>query len=166
MHRQAGVRLWPSVCRLHVVRTNANFSCRVFSAQTGEPKATPALLDKIKDKDLLKVHGFIGGQWVPASDGTTMEVITVYLLVSLMSNLGLSNASRSARPCQQVQVKNPATGEVIATVPCMKANETSAAVAEATSAWPEWSKKVAKERSKIMRKYALCTDSCNVLLAA
>ena len=53
------------------------------------------------------------------------------------------------------QVKNPATGEVIATVPCMKANETSAAVAEATSAWPEWSKMVAKERSKIMRKYVL-----------
>lgn len=52
------------------------------------------------------------------------------------------------------QVKNPATGEVIATVPCMKANETSAAVAEATSAWPEWSTMVAKERSKIMRKYA------------
>lgn len=64
------------------------------------------------------------------------------------------------------QVKNPATGEVIATVPCMKANETSAAVAEATSAWPEWSTKVAKERSKIMRKYAPCTDVCKVLLAA
>ena len=56
------------------------------------------------------------------------------------------------RSCLLLQVKNPATGEVIATVPCMKANETSAAVAEATSAWPEWSKKVAKERSKIMRK--------------
>ena len=53
---------------------------------------------------------------------------------------------------KHMQVKNPATGEVIATVPCMKANETSAAVAEATSAWPEWSKKIAKERSKIMRK--------------
>ena len=56
-------------------------------------------------------------------------------------------------PGQWLQVKNPATGEVIATVPCMKANDTSAAVAEATSAWPEWSKKVAKERSKIMRKW-------------
>ena len=63
------------------------------------------------------------------------------------------------------QVKNPATGEVIATVPCMKANETSAAVAEATSAWPEWSKKVAKERSKIMRKYAILRD-CKTLHAA
>ena len=105
MHRQAGVRLWPSVCRLRVVRTNANTSCRVFSAQTGEPKATPALLDKIKDKDLLKVHGFIGGQWVPASDGTIMEVFTLYLLVSLRSGLGLLNASRPARPCQlQTQV--------------------------------------------------------------
>lgn len=42
----------------------------------------PALLDKIKDKDLLKVHGFIGGQWVSASDGTTMEVLRACLLVS------------------------------------------------------------------------------------
>ena len=105
MNRQAGVRLWPSVCRLRVLRTNGNITCRVFSAQSGEPKATPALLDKIKDKELLKVHGFIGGQWISASDGTTMEVCRVYLLVSLKSIIGLPNSSRPARPCQlQTQV--------------------------------------------------------------
>ena len=107
MYRQASVRLWPSVCRLRVFRANANISCRVFSAQTGEPKATPALLDKIKDKDLLKVHGFIGGQWVSASDGTTMEVLTVNWLGPLLSNLVLSNASRPARPCQAIQETSP-----------------------------------------------------------
>ena len=47
---------------------------------------------------------------------------------------------------------NPATGEVIAKVACMNGEDTSAAIAAASSVWPEWSKKVAKERSKIMRK--------------
>lgn len=74
MQLQACSRLWPGVCRLRRLRTNNHIVYRAFSAQSSEPKATPALLDKIKDKELLKVHGFIGGQWVSASDGTTMEV--------------------------------------------------------------------------------------------
>ncbi|DBB06011.1 TPA: hypothetical protein ACH3X3_009992 [Trebouxia sp. C0006] len=122
MHRHTVNRL-SSLARFQAPHRCALNVCRSQATKAGEPKATPALLDKMNDKELLKVQGFIGGQWVSASDGTTMDV------------------------------KNPATGEVIATVPCMKANETSAAVAEATSAWPEWSKMVAKERSKIMRKW-------------
>lgn len=76
MQLQACSRLWPGVCRLRLLRNNNYIVCRAFSAKSSEPKATPALLDKIKDKELLKVHGFIGGQWVSASDGTTMEVKT------------------------------------------------------------------------------------------
>ena len=98
MHRRAGAQLWPSVCRLHVLRRNSITACRVLSAQSGEPKATPALLDKIKDKDLLKVHGFIGGQWVPASDGTTMEVLKACLLVLPIRNLACyTGTTRLAR---------------------------------------------------------------------
>ncbi len=52
-----------------------------------------------------------------------------------------------------LQVQNPATGEVVATVANMKGNETSAAIAAAQSAFPEWKSKVAKERSKLMRKW-------------
>jgi hypothetical protein len=52
--------------------------CRSQATKAGEPKATPALLDKMNDKELLKVQGFIGGQWVSASDGTTMDVSTVF----------------------------------------------------------------------------------------
>ena len=74
MHRQACVRLLPSLSRVRTFQQSDNLFCRAFAAQTGEPKVTPALLDKIKDKELLKVHGFIGGQWVSASDGSTMEV--------------------------------------------------------------------------------------------
>lgn len=79
MHRQACVRLSPSLSRGQILQQNGNLLCRAFAAQTGEPKATPALLDKMKDKELLKVHGFIGGQWVSASDGSTMEVPTCML---------------------------------------------------------------------------------------
>ena len=78
MHRHAISRLLPSVVRTQPARQFGLVAIRCQSTQTGEPKATPALLDKLKDKDLLKVHGFIGGQWVSASDGTIMEV-TVFL---------------------------------------------------------------------------------------
>ena len=74
MHRQACSRLLYSLPRDRLTLRSAPIVCRSFSAQGGEPKATPALLDKIKDKELLKVLGFIGGQWVAASDGSTMEV--------------------------------------------------------------------------------------------
>ena len=53
------------------------------------------------------------------------------------------------------QVVNPATGELIAKVPEMRANETKAAIAAASAAWPAWCKKTAKERGAIMRKCAL-----------
>ena len=75
MHRHAVSRLLPSIVRTQPARQFGLVAIRCQSTQTGEPKATPALLDKLTDKDLLKVHGFIGGQWVSASDGTVMEVI-------------------------------------------------------------------------------------------
>ena len=181
MHRRALNRLLPSLSRLQAPRQCGILICRGQATQAREPKASPALLEKMNDKELLKVHGFIGGQWVSASDGTTMDVRMCAGVAShtcthticskftflatccgLACNCYIKTGSHMEhKHCDFVshkkhgrcfQVKNPATGEVIATVPCMKANETSAAVAEATSAWPEWSKMVAKERSKIMRK--------------
>ncbi|MCA3563174.1 MAG: NAD-dependent succinate-semialdehyde dehydrogenase [Methylocystis sp.] len=50
-------------------------------------------------------------------------------------------------------VENPATGEVLASVPDMGAAETTAAVEAADAAFKLWSKKLAKERSAIMRKW-------------
>jgi succinate-semialdehyde dehydrogenase/glutarate-semialdehyde dehydrogenase len=50
-------------------------------------------------------------------------------------------------------VENPATGEVLASVPDMGAAETAAAVEAADAAFKLWSKKLAKERSAIMRKW-------------
>ena len=73
MHRNALQRLIPSLSQLRPSGSYAVISCRGQASQA-EPKASQSLLDKMKDKDLLKVHGFIGGQWVGAGDGTTMEV--------------------------------------------------------------------------------------------
>ncbi|MEM7425013.1 MAG: NAD-dependent succinate-semialdehyde dehydrogenase [Pseudomonadota bacterium] len=54
---------------------------------------------------------------------------------------------------ENVDVTNPATGEVITTVPKLGAAETERAVAGAKAAMAGWSKMTAKERSVIMRKW-------------
>ena len=53
-----------------------------------------------------------------------------------------------------MQVVNPATGEVIAKAPGMKGAETQTAIAAAAAAFPTWSRLVAKERCKVMRRRA------------
>ncbi|WP_144140630.1 NADP-dependent succinate-semialdehyde dehydrogenase [Paraburkholderia sp. BCC1884] len=77
----------------------------------------------LKDPTLLKTHAFIAGEWQGADDATTFEV------------------------------KNPATGETIATVPRMGAAETRRAIDAANAAWPAWRATTAKQRSTILRKW-------------
>ena len=57
-------------------------------------------------------------------------------------------------PCTHgsLQVTNPATGKVLATVPKMKADETLTAIAAAHAVFPQWSNTTAKERGAILRK--------------
>ncbi len=50
-------------------------------------------------------------------------------------------------------VENPATGEVLAKVPRFGAGEATAAVAAAHAAFPAWSKRTAKDRSAILKKW-------------
>src|SRR5580692_161355 len=50
-------------------------------------------------------------------------------------------------------VDNPATGEIIANVPDLGASETRQAIEAANRAFPAWSKKTAKERAVILRKW-------------
>ncbi|MGL4729328.1 MAG: NAD-dependent succinate-semialdehyde dehydrogenase, partial [Bosea sp. (in: a-proteobacteria)] len=50
-------------------------------------------------------------------------------------------------------VENPATGEVLARVPHLGAPEATQAVEAAAEAFKGWSKKLAKERSAVMRKW-------------
>ncbi|MQQ99931.1 NADP-dependent succinate-semialdehyde dehydrogenase [Glaciimonas soli] len=54
---------------------------------------------------------------------------------------------------ETIVVTNPATGEVIGTVPKMGRTETKRAIEAANKAWPQWRRKTAKERSIILRKW-------------
>ncbi|XP_066329536.1 succinate-semialdehyde dehydrogenase, mitochondrial [Miscanthus floridulus] len=82
-----------------------------------------AAMEKIRAAGLLRTQGLIAGKWVDAYDGKTIEV------------------------------QNPATGEVLANVPCMGSRETSDAIASAHSTFYSWSKLTASERSKALRKW-------------
>ncbi|CAK7326038.1 unnamed protein product [Dovyalis caffra] len=66
---------------------------------------TESLVSKLTSSGLLKTQGLIGGKWVDANDGNTIQVL------------------------------NPATGEVIANVPCMGRRETDDAISSANDAF-------------------------------
>src|SRR5579872_3889108 len=52
-----------------------------------------------------------------------------------------------------IDVDNPATGEIIGTVPKLGNAETKAAIDAAARAFPAWRKKTAKERAVVMRRW-------------
>jgi succinate-semialdehyde dehydrogenase / glutarate-semialdehyde dehydrogenase len=58
-----------------------------------------------------------------------------------------------ARSSQTIAVDNPATGEVIGQVPKLGAAETRQAIEAASAAFPIWSKRTAKERAGILRRW-------------
>lgn len=78
---------------------------------------------KLKDSSLLKTEAFLAGEWTPANSGQTLGVT------------------------------NPATGEILATVPKMGAGETRQAVDAAADAFPEWSGLLAEKRARILRQW-------------
>ncbi|MCG7600967.1 NAD-dependent succinate-semialdehyde dehydrogenase [Halomonas sp. McH1-25] len=50
-------------------------------------------------------------------------------------------------------VTNPATGETLAEIPDLGADDARAAVASAEAAWPTWRKRPAKERAALLRRW-------------
>lgn len=78
---------------------------------------------KLNDPSLLHQQCYIDGAWVDANDGDSMSV------------------------------NNPATGDILGTVPRMGQAETAKAIDAANEAWPAWRRKTAKERSGILRKF-------------
>jgi succinate-semialdehyde dehydrogenase / glutarate-semialdehyde dehydrogenase len=59
----------------------------------------------------------------------------------------------SARSNATINVDNPATGEVVGTVPKLGAAETREAIEAADRALPAWRKQTAKERAVVLRKW-------------
>ncbi|HVT52908.1 MAG TPA: NADP-dependent succinate-semialdehyde dehydrogenase [Dongiaceae bacterium] len=85
-------------------------------------KAPTAAPLPIKDKSLFRQQCFIDGQWVDADSGKTIDVT------------------------------NPATGEILGTIPNMGGAETRRAIEAAEKAWAAWRTKTAKERAVVLRK--------------
>jgi succinate-semialdehyde dehydrogenase / glutarate-semialdehyde dehydrogenase len=77
----------------------------------------------LKDPSLLKTKAFIAGSWHDADNGASFEV------------------------------RNPATGGVLATVPEMGAAETRRAIEAANEAWAAWRAQPAKARAAVLRKW-------------
>ena len=77
----------------------------------------------LTDARLFRQSCYVDGAWVNAQSGGT------------------------------ISVDNPATGEVVGTVPKLGAAETRAAIEAADRALPAWRKKTAKERAAAVRKW-------------
>ncbi len=78
----------------------------------------------LRDPALLRTKAFVGGEWVDSRSGETFAVT------------------------------DPASGEGLADVPRMGAEDTRSAVAAAERAYPAWRKLLAKERAAILRRWA------------
>ena len=85
---------------------------------------TPLAALTLKDPKLFRTQCYVDGQWCDADNGKTLAVT------------------------------NPASGEVLGTVPGMGVAETRRAIEAADAAFPAWRAKTAKERSAILRKWA------------
>ncbi|MCB9947719.1 MAG: NADP-dependent succinate-semialdehyde dehydrogenase [Rhodospirillaceae bacterium] len=77
----------------------------------------------LSDPTLLRQQCYVDGRWIDADGGET------------------------------IAVTNPATGETIATVPKLGAEETRRAIAAADRAWPDWRARTAKDRGKVLKAW-------------
>ncbi|WP_290872453.1 NAD-dependent succinate-semialdehyde dehydrogenase [Aquabacterium sp.] len=77
----------------------------------------------LQDPDLLRQQAYLDGRWVDADNRETLPVT------------------------------NPATGEVLGSVPLMGAAETERAIAAANAAWPAWRALTAKARGALLQKW-------------
>ncbi|MGB8327262.1 MAG: NADP-dependent succinate-semialdehyde dehydrogenase [Steroidobacteraceae bacterium] len=78
---------------------------------------------QLKDPSLLRMQAYINGSWVGAASGATRDV------------------------------RNPATGERLGTIPDLGALETRAAIEAAAAAFPAWAKRTAKERAAVLKRW-------------
>ncbi|MET0983920.1 MAG: NAD-dependent succinate-semialdehyde dehydrogenase [Steroidobacteraceae bacterium] len=77
----------------------------------------------LKNQSLFRQQAFVGGRWIDADSG------------------------------ERVEVTDPATGNVLGTVPKLSAVETRRAIQAAERALPDWRARTAKERAGILRRW-------------
>lgn len=79
-------------------------------------------MNRLKRSDLLRTQGLIGGHWCDADSAKTFDVV------------------------------NPATGETLASVPDMGAEETARAIEAAEAARHSWEAQPAKARAQVLQR--------------
>lgn len=80
-------------------------------------------MDSLRDKQLFRQQCFVNGSWLDADSGATLDV------------------------------DNPATGEVLGTVPAMGVRETENAITAAHHAFPAWRAMTAAQRGAILYRW-------------
>jgi succinate-semialdehyde dehydrogenase/glutarate-semialdehyde dehydrogenase len=90
---------------------------------TARTSSTPAAGVQLNDSALFRDRCFINGAWVGSSSGSL------------------------------IPVDNPATGDVIGSVPSLGRAETRQAIEAAEHAFREWRKRTGKERAAVLRKW-------------
>ncbi len=90
---------------------------------TAQAQKMDAATPQLSDPKLFREQCYIDGRWADADSGAVIEVT------------------------------NPATGEVLGTIPRMGTAETRRAIEAAEKAWPAWRGLLAKERANILRKW-------------
>jgi succinate-semialdehyde dehydrogenase/glutarate-semialdehyde dehydrogenase len=78
---------------------------------------------QLKNPKLLRTQSCVGGAWIDADDGATLDVL------------------------------NPANGEVVATIASLGRAETRRAIEAAERAFQTWRRKTAKERAGLLRRW-------------
>ncbi|MEO8488721.1 aldehyde dehydrogenase family protein, partial [Pseudomonas sp.] len=81
------------------------------------------LKNRLQDPSLLAELAYVDGQWVAADSGATLDV------------------------------RDPATGQLLAQVPSMDALDTRAAIEAAERAWPAWRARPAAERAGLLERW-------------
>jgi succinate-semialdehyde dehydrogenase / glutarate-semialdehyde dehydrogenase len=88
-----------------------------------DPKISGVAALNLNDPSLFHQQCYLDGRWLDADGGKT------------------------------IPVDNPATGEILGTVPNMGAAEARRAIEAANAAFPAWRAKTAKERAGVLRKW-------------
>ncbi len=87
------------------------------------------MLSNLSDPSLFVEKCFVGGEWINADSG------------------------------ESIPVTNPASGEVLGTIPKMGTDETRRSIEAADAAWPAWRAMTAMQRAGILHRWAeLCME--------
>lgn len=102
--------------------------------------------------------------WVPSGPVSMLMTLALADPELLRDAMYISGEWRKPAACEDLDVYNPATGELLRSVPRGRREDAVSAIDAAEKALPDWSALTAKKRSLILRRwYDLVVDNVNDL---